>query len=104
MGSVRDGNGPERRDVAGGGAGPRHRCLLRSCQPGESSNSRLIPKSDLATRVNDDQAVMAASIGCAFNRPTEGCSCEGFRIPAITDAARCTGAGVRKPPGKEPAG
>ena len=30
--------------------------------------------------------------------------CEGFRTPAITDAAGCTGAGVRKPPGNEPAG
>jgi hypothetical protein len=29
--------------------------------------------------------------------------CEGFRMPAHHDAARCTGAGVRKPPGKEPA-
>jgi hypothetical protein len=30
--------------------------------------------------------------------------CEGFRTPAITVAAGCTGAGVRKPTGNEPAG
>jgi hypothetical protein len=30
-------------------------------------------------------------------------SCEGFRMTAHRDDAACTGAGVRKPPGKETA-
>ena len=29
--------------------------------------------------------------------------CEGFRMPALTNGSSHTGAGVRKPPGKEPA-
>jgi hypothetical protein len=58
---------------------------------------------------------------CNFLRQTEGkpfvaqgdlsvcCSawvwsCEGFRMSARTNVATCTGADVRKPPGKEPAG
>src|SRR6266481_1981608 len=37
--------------------------------------------------------------------PTEFFSvCEGFRMTAHRDDLACTGAGVRKPPGKEPAG
>jgi hypothetical protein len=31
------------------------------------------------------------------------CCCEGFRMAAHRDDAACTGAGVRKPPGKETA-
>jgi hypothetical protein len=30
-------------------------------------------------------------------------TCEGFRMPAHRDSEAGTGAGVRKPPGKEPA-
>jgi hypothetical protein len=30
-------------------------------------------------------------------------SCEGFRMPARSDLSTRAGAGVRKPPGKEPA-
>jgi hypothetical protein len=30
--------------------------------------------------------------------------CEGFRMPAMTKVATGRGAGIRKPPGKEPAG
>ena len=34
---------------------------------------------------------------------TYGDTCEGFRMPAHRDGWAGTGAGVRKPPGKEPA-
>ena len=41
---------------------------------------------------------------CAETASAHVRSCEGFRMPACRDVAACAGAGVRKPPGKEPAG
>ena len=51
----------------------------------------------------DEYAAAFGGITAARSARWRGSSCEGFRMTAHRDDAACTGAGVRKPPGKETA-
>ena len=61
------------------------------------------PLDDVAKRWRSRQEIEAKRTEC--NHLDVFSFCEGFRMPALTLAWRLgTGAGVRNPPGKEPAG
>ena len=97
--------------------------IIYELAEGEELGSNILQLEDnaFAVATRPTQSVVACGLGAGpvrlpalparmsrdkrtqLGRGVLGCSCEGFRTPARTDGATHTGAGVRKPPVKEPA-